>query len=132
MIFNCISNMLSGHNFNCAGLPSREVSSFLCPIKDGMEHITTLGVHSIPCTSVLIYTGQCGYYVTNRVEENHQQVHLEQLDKLPVAEHSFKREHNIYLTKKPKPSPPNTITWSIPSDRQLKFRSILTPRGLMA
>jgi hypothetical protein len=66
------------------------------------------------------------------VEENHQHVHLGQLDKQAMAQHSFKREHHIYLPENPKSSPPNTITWYIPSDRQLKFISILTPTGVMA
>jgi hypothetical protein len=66
------------------------------------------------------------------VEENHQHVHLGQLEKLAAAKHRFKREYHIHLPKKPKSSSPNISTWSTPSDRQPKFSSIPTPTGMMA
>jgi hypothetical protein len=89
-IFNRISRVLSRHNIKSVGLPSKEISNFLWPVKDPLE-LRTLGIYRIPCEC----GGQTGCTVDTMLKEHQRHIHLEHPDKSAAAEHSIEFEHRI-------------------------------------
>jgi hypothetical protein len=58
-IFNRISRVLARHNIKSVGLPPKNLSGFLRPVKDDLG-LMTPGVYSIPCECGQVYIGQNG------------------------------------------------------------------------
>jgi hypothetical protein len=61
----------------------------------GQLRLKTPGVYSMPCECDQVYNGQTGHFIETSVKKQH--VHLQQPDKLAMAEHNTNFDHNIQL-----------------------------------
>jgi hypothetical protein len=68
-IYGRLSRMLAKHNIKSIAIPSRKISSYLPPVKDGIE-LKTPGVYRIPCECGMVYIGQSGRSIHQRIKEH--------------------------------------------------------------
>jgi hypothetical protein len=76
------------------GLPPKEVSSFLQPVKGNLG-LRTPGVYRILCECGKVYVGQTGHSVDTRLKEHQRHICLEHPDKSAIAEHTVNLGHRI-------------------------------------
>jgi hypothetical protein len=86
--------MLAKHNIKSVGLPTRNISSFLRPVKDDLE-LRTPGVYNIPCECCQVYIGQTGQSIETRIKKHNRHIQLGHPDKSAVAEDTLNHDHLI-------------------------------------
>jgi len=89
-----LSRMLAKHNIKSVALPHRKIFSYLPPYKEDLG-LRTPGIYSIPCECGMVYIGQSGWTVQQRIKEHSRHIKLDQPNKSAVAEHSINLDHKI-------------------------------------
>jgi hypothetical protein len=88
--------MLTKYNIKSVAIPHRKITSYLPPVKDGIE-LKTPGVYVIPCECWTVCVGQSGRSIDLRIKEHERHIRLVHADKSAVAEHSLQHNRTIKL-----------------------------------
>jgi hypothetical protein len=89
-----ISRLLVKCNIKRVHIPAKKSSHVGRPVKDD-SGLRVFEVYSIPYACRKVYTGQTGRSIETRYKEHDQQLHVYQLDKSTVTDHSTESGHWI-------------------------------------
>ena len=67
-------------------------------MKDANPELVTPGVYEIPCSCGMVYIGQTGRSVRERLNEHIRNTNLNQTEKSAIAQHSYEAGHGVLFT----------------------------------
>jgi hypothetical protein len=89
-----LSRLLVKFNIRTVHIPRKKTIQILRFVKDDLG-LNVPGVYRVPCECGKAHVGQTGRSIETRCKEHRRHIHLDQLDKSAVAEHSINTGHFI-------------------------------------